>query len=113
MWRPMHATVASSTCLTAPGLRRCRVSVRRCHSGEAVGNGMATVTLRQRLRYWFDNTMSKGTIALVAWLAVASLAIVLAGGTLLYLLDPTPEGEDESRGLFDSIWQSVLHALDP
>ena len=30
---------------------------------------MDGVTLRQRLRYEFDNTMSRGTGALVGWLA--------------------------------------------
>jgi ion channel POLLUX/CASTOR len=74
---------------------------------------MATATLRQRLRYWFDNTMSKGTPALVAWLALASLTVVVIGGLLFYLLDPTPQGADEERGLLESLWQGVLHALDP
>ncbi len=73
---------------------------------------MAATTLRQRLRYWFDNTMSKGTPALVTWLALASLTVVVMGGLLVWLLDPAPQ-EGDQRGLFGSMWQSVLHALDP
>jgi voltage-gated potassium channel Kch len=73
---------------------------------------MAVITLRRRLRYWFDNTMSKGTPALVAWLALASLTVVMVGGLLIWLLDPTPD-DGKSRGPIDSLWQSVLRALDP
>ena len=73
---------------------------------------MASATLRRKSRYWFDNTMAKGTPALVALLALASLTIVVIGASLMVLFDPRPaEGPD--RGLIDSLWQSVLRALDP
>jgi ion channel POLLUX/CASTOR len=74
---------------------------------------VASITFRRRLRYWFDNTMSKGTPALVGWLAFASLTVVVVGGMLVWLLDPVPADDDEKRGLLESMWQSVLHALDP
>lgn len=68
-----------------------------------------TPTLRQRARYWFDNTMSRGTPALVGMLGVAALTVVAVGGSLLWLVDP-----DRSEGGFlGSVWQSVLRALDP
>lgn len=73
---------------------------------------MATVTLRRRFRYWFDRTMSKGTSALVGWLALASLAMVFVGGLLAWLLNPHPT-PGEPKGLPAALWQSVLHALDP
>jgi voltage-gated potassium channel Kch len=73
---------------------------------------VAVNTLRRRIRYWFDNTMSKGTPALVAWLALASLAVVVIGGLSLWLLDPTPQ-DGGQRSPLGSLWQSVLHALDP
>ncbi len=34
--------------------------------------------LRRRLRYWFDNTMSRGTTSLVGWLAFASLLLIVS-----------------------------------
>lgn len=74
---------------------------------------------RERLRYWFDNTMSKGTPALIGWLAVASAILVVivtalaapfAGGngpwykvawmSLLRTLDPGTMGGDEGRPFF-------------
>src|SRR5215475_3064089 len=30
-----------------------------------------------RLRYWFDNTMSRGTPAMVGWLAIFSISLVV------------------------------------
>jgi ion channel POLLUX/CASTOR len=43
--------------------------------------------LRRRLRYWFDNTMAKGTPALVGWLAIVSLLLVAAVSLALALVD--------------------------
>jgi hypothetical protein len=73
---------------------------------------MPTVTLRRRLRYWFDRTMSRGTPALIGWLALASLTIVIIGGLAAWLLDPQPAGGGH-RGLGAAIWHSVLNSLDP
>jgi len=74
---------------------------------------MATrATRRQRARYWFDNTMSRGTPALVGWLGLATLTVVVVGGLLLWLVDPVT-ADDTERGFLGSVWQSVLHALDP
>ncbi|MBO0870448.1 MAG: hypothetical protein J2P15_17980, partial [Micromonosporaceae bacterium] len=49
----------------------------------------------------------------MSWLALASLTIVLIGGTLIYLLDPTPSGGNGRRSLLGSVWHSVLNSLDP
>jgi hypothetical protein len=46
---------------------------------------MRKYTLRQRARYAFDNTMSRGTSALVAWLALATFGLVI----LFTLLTPS------------------------
>src|SRR4051794_32737486 len=73
---------------------------------------MANATLRRRFRYWFDNTMSRGTSALVMWLGLASVAVVAVGGVLVWLFDPTPAGDTQRRGFLASVWQAVLHVLD-
>ncbi|HEU4590756.1 MAG TPA: hypothetical protein VFS13_07595, partial [Steroidobacteraceae bacterium] len=41
------------------------------------------VTWRDKLRYRFENTLSKGTIAIIGWLALTSLAIVALAGLVL------------------------------
>jgi voltage-gated potassium channel Kch len=74
----------------------------------------ADPTLRQKLRYRFDNTMSRGTPALVAWLGVLTVvlvglftAIVLIGG-----LAPKESGGDKP-GIVGQGFKTLLHALDP
>lgn len=74
---------------------------------------MPNPTLQQRYRYWFDNMMSRGTIALIAGLAMISLAIIClaavvitVGGNLL-----APEGM-QRPGFFEAAWLSLMRTLD-
>ncbi|MFE0107292.1 TrkA C-terminal domain-containing protein [Streptomyces sp. NPDC059009] len=46
-----------------------------------------TVPLRARLRYWFDNTMARGTPALIGWLTVFCLVIVVPASAALVWAD--------------------------
>ena len=41
---------------------------------------------RQKIRYWFDNLMSKGTPSLLLLLGVITTVVVVAGGLLSVLL---------------------------
>ncbi|MGH3736414.1 MAG: CASTOR/POLLUX-related putative ion channel [Micromonosporaceae bacterium] len=68
------------------------------------------VTFRQRFRYWFDNTMAKGTPALIGWLGVVVLVLVLLGGIALAL---TASGELAEQGPLEAFWQSLMRVLDP
>ncbi|MEU8076313.1 hypothetical protein AB0B31_12785 [Catellatospora citrea] len=58
------------------------------------------VSLRARLRYWFDNTMSRGTTGLIGWLAVASFALVLVVTVAIEVADPEKSGADPLRLLW-------------
>jgi voltage-gated potassium channel Kch len=72
---------------------------------------LAQVGWRNRARYWFDNTMSKGTPALIGWLALASAVLILAVASLVTLLAPRDARENGSwPGVF---WRSLLRTLDP
>ncbi|MFC4592069.1 CASTOR/POLLUX-related putative ion channel [Sphaerisporangium corydalis] len=62
---------------------------------------------RERLRYWFDNTMSKGTPALIGWLAVASALLIAFVTVLAYPFS----GEHGSA--LKIAWMSLLRTLDP
>ena len=68
-----------------------------------------TISRRDRLRYWFDNTMSRGPIALIAWLFLVSVLLVsFAAGVVVALgLDP------EDRGFLDVAWAGLMRTLDP
>jgi voltage-gated potassium channel Kch len=50
--------------------------------------------LRTRLRYWFDNTMSRGTSSLIGWLALVSLSLIVTVTIALEIVDPKdPNGQ--------------------
>lgn len=71
---------------------------------------MSRVTFRERARYWFDNTMARGTIALIGWLALASIALILVISALSVWLTPADTGE---RGFFGMLWSSLVRTLSP
>src|SRR5919112_1365630 len=57
----------------------------------------AAPTLRERLRYSFDNTMSRGTPALVAWLAVITVVLVAVFTLIVAIGGLAPEEEDGGK----------------
>ena len=74
---------------------------------------MRKATPLQRFRYLFDNTMSRGTIALIGWLAVISLLMIIAISLLVLLSGAAPVAEDgQSAGLGDLIWMGFARAMD-
>ena len=77
-----------------------------------------TPTAGERLRYWFDNWMARGPIALMALLGLATVAFVVVLGTIAWIvlhLIPDEEGNlgDNSTGPLDLIWRSLMRTLDP
>jgi ion channel POLLUX/CASTOR len=83
---------------------------------ERSGAGVKVATERRsglgdRLRYMFDNSMSSGTPALVAWLTAATLLLIVVFAFILTLTGVHQEGED--RGFFSDLFYNLLHALDP
>ena len=46
------------------------------HSASIVAGPMKRATLRERLRYRFDNTMSRGLGGLIGWLGLISVTLV-------------------------------------
>ncbi|RLV47910.1 potassium transporter TrkA [Nocardioides mangrovicus] len=73
----------------------------------------ATYSRGQRLRYAFDTSMSRGTKALVGWLAVVSLALMLVFAVLLMITGLSPKDADGKRpGFFAELFNSFIHTLD-
>jgi voltage-gated potassium channel Kch len=66
---------------------------------------------REKLRYRFDNTMSRGAPALIGLLGIASAVLVLVFGFIGYLARPLPEGKDWGFG--KTVWMALLRAMDP
>ncbi|MDF1550532.1 MAG: hypothetical protein P1P88_22110 [Bacteroidales bacterium] len=69
-------------------------------------------TFSQRFRYFFDNTLSRGTISIISWLAVLSFILVLLFALIYSLSGLHMEGEGE-MGFFEALWQSLMRSVDP
>ncbi|WP_214107687.1 CASTOR/POLLUX-related putative ion channel [Acrocarpospora catenulata] len=70
---------------------------------------MARASVRERVRYWFDNTMAKGTGALIGWLALVSGVLIGAVGGLTLWLTPS-EVKDGAPG---AAWAVLVRTLSP
>ena len=75
---------------------------------------MKAPSTKERIRYYFENTMSAGPAGVIKWLALASLFMVLILGLLILVFgiqsDPSPEGE--KLGFIEGAWQSLMATLD-
>ncbi|TMR09341.1 potassium transporter TrkA [Nonomuraea turkmeniaca] len=72
---------------------------------------MSKITFRERTRYWFDNTMSKGTASLIGWLAVVSVGLIVVVAALtLWLAPGEPSGVGHAG---EVLWIALMHALTP
>jgi ion channel POLLUX/CASTOR len=70
------------------------------------------ISFTQKLRYKFDNLMSKGTIALIGWLGLLSLLLVTIGAIIL-TLSGFSQDDAESIGFIEAAWGSLMRTLDP
>jgi voltage-gated potassium channel Kch len=72
---------------------------------------MYKASLPERLRYGFDNIMSKGTIALIGLLAALSTLVVVVMAVFITVTGIAPEGGDQ-LSFPEAIWQSLMRSLD-
>lgn len=68
-------------------------------------------TIQQRLRYRFDNTLSRGLWAVLAWLGVVSLLFFLVIAGLLSLTGLGPQ--DQGTSFLEGLWFAITRSLDP
>jgi voltage-gated potassium channel Kch len=66
---------------------------------------------KDRLRYAVDNTFSRGTAALIAWLGILSLVIISLAALVVTLTGVAQEGE-EPLGFFEAFWRAMMRTLD-
>lgn len=86
--------------------QQARPRPRKERSGDA--------SLRERLRYRFDNSMARGPSALVGWLAVATLILIVIFSVLVLVTQLAPSTDDGERpGVRQQLFNSLMHALDP
>lgn len=75
---------------------------------------MRKITFGEKIRYWFDNYMASGTLALISGLGIISLAVILIAASLISLGGRylAPEGSD-GMNFIEAAWESMMRTLDP
>ncbi len=73
---------------------------------------MSAVPFRTRFKYAFDNFFSRGTLSLIGWLGLFTLAVILLFTVALVAIGIKPD-DYERMGFFDAFWISLIHTLDP
>ena len=74
---------------------------------------MRKITLADRLRYRFDNTISRGTAALIGWLFALLAALVLVSSLVVYATGVAPEAGGGRLGFLETLWLSLMRTIDP
>lgn len=70
------------------------------------------ITTRDRLRYRFDATLSRGTVGIIGWLAIVTFIFVMIAGVLIVVLGIRADGEARTS-FIEGVWLSLLRTLDP
>ena len=73
---------------------------------------MRQFTLGERARYAFDNSLSKGTPALIGWLALASLGLIVAISLPVWAAQLAPELDGRRPGFVEVAWMGLMRTLD-
>ncbi len=69
-------------------------------------------TWQEKLRYRFDNFMSKGTVALIGGLGLLSLMLILAVAAVLSASGINAAGADGRLSFWEAAWQSLMRTMD-
>ncbi len=73
---------------------------------------MEEFSMRDKLRYRFDQFMALGAIAQIIGLAIMTLVLISCGGLAVKVLDARPEGTEAPLGFFEAVWGSLMRTLD-
>ncbi len=74
---------------------------------------MKKPTLSQRFRYAFDNIMSRGTVALIAWLFAVSAIMILAIALAVQVSGLSPADDKGNVKSFGELaWMGLMRTLD-
>jgi len=67
-----------------------------------------------RFRYWFDNVMAKGIVALSGLLALVTLVFILivAAFVVIFHIYPEPDGVEKALPFGEVLWGNLMRAMD-
>jgi len=68
---------------------------------------MRRTSWADRLRYALDNTLARGPAAMIAWLALASAAVILLISLIVWAAGAAP-----GLGFVEIVWMSLMRTLD-
>ncbi|MEO8274775.1 MAG: potassium transporter TrkA [Thermoanaerobaculia bacterium] len=69
--------------------------------------------LRERLAYAFDNSLARGPVVLIAYLALLSVALIVILASVVWITGVAPDGEGGDRPGFIAIaWMALMRTLD-
>ncbi len=76
---------------------------------------MQKPTLREKIRYYFENTMSAGPSGVIKWLAILSLLLVVTLGIVILIFGISSSDEPDAKGLgfIEGSWQILMSTIDP
>lgn len=69
-------------------------------------------SIRERLKYAFDNTLAKGTVALIAWLAVITALSIMLLAAFVWLTGTAPSGQEGHYTFGEAVWGNLMRTLD-
>jgi voltage-gated potassium channel Kch/K+/H+ antiporter YhaU regulatory subunit KhtT len=72
---------------------------------------MKKIGFKQKMRYYFDNTMSKGITGLIGWLGIITILIVAIAALVMIVLKIMPDGEDQ-MSFIEGFWRGLMRTLD-
>ncbi|MCS5719930.1 hypothetical protein N1027_17505 [Herbiconiux sp. CPCC 205763] len=73
---------------------------------------MQKPTLRERVRYRFDDWMSRGTVALMLLLGAATAVFVIILAVVVYVVRAYPD-DAPTADFWDVLWGNLMRTLDP
>lgn len=73
---------------------------------------MSNTKWTDRLRYQFDNFMSRGTIALIGGLFTLSLVVIFLASIIIVVGGIRPGDEGERLTFWEAAWESLMRTLD-
>lgn len=69
---------------------------------------MKNASWRERLRYWFDSTMSRGPLGLIGWLGLIAVLVILVSAFIVWMLGVGPQ-----ESFFEQMWSFLMLTLEP
>ena len=70
------------------------------------------IGLKNKIQGIFEETLSKGTVSIITWLAVAMILIVVLFSFIQIVMNLKPNADVDSLNLFEAMWQNFVHVID-